>query len=266
MESARGGDLLEEFHEKVNSYIQNVIPSDLSELRSEICQRIQRRSQFQLSSFGAVSKDFDEAPLNLYSSLTVGLYLIVFEDGQFQFSSAVPGFSSSGHIDDEEGRSLLFYIGHGMLQTGLLPKLMDIGLTWYDGCLICEVVDQRRRLGRAVRTQLRVAQEDLTSFGLEAEQQVLLQQYPLLCVDPDPQVGRLSRLAFADRQRWEASGIDCESKMAFVSRISPGLFLNKNLGCERKGDGKRLVQEYDEFRRLMIDKLMQKNPESGGGP
>jgi hypothetical protein len=166
----------------------------------------------------------DDPPPNLFSSFTVALYLIIYPDDRFTFSSATPGLSISGMITDEEGTSLLFCISRGMLRPGFMPQLLDLKLTWYDGRLICEVSDQRRALGRSVRTQLRVAEEDIIPFGVEAEQQVILAQYPLLCLDPTPQVGNLARAAMADRRRWEPPDMQGESKLLFVSRRSPEIF------------------------------------------
>jgi hypothetical protein len=227
--------------------------SDLSELRGEICERIQRRINFQLSTYGTCSIGLDEAPPNLYSSFSVALYLVIYRDGRFSFSSVTPGIGVAGMIDEEEGRSLLFYISHGMLRPGLLPQLLDLKLTWYDGRLICEVIDYRRALGRSVRTQLRVAEEDIVAFGVEAEQQVLLAQYPLLCLEPTPQVANLARAAIADRRRWEPSDIEGESKMRFVARRCPEIFVK----AEATAKPPKVTQEQeDEYRQRMIEKLL----------
>jgi hypothetical protein len=253
LDQARGGDLVRLYHRAVNDYIQTVNLSNLSELRSEICERIQRRINFQMSTYGTCSIGIDEPPPNLYSSFSVSLYLVIYHDGRFTFSSSTPGIAMSGFIDDDEGRSLLFYISHGILRPGLLSQLLDLKLTWYDGKLICEVIDNRRTLGRAVRTQLRVAEEDVVRFGVEVEQQFLLAQYPLLCLDPTPQVANLARAAVADRRRWEPSDVEGESKMLFVSRRSPDIFVRPETTPART----QITQEQeDEYRQRMIEKLL----------
>jgi hypothetical protein len=250
---ARGGELVRLYHRAVADHVQAAHVSDLSELRGEICERMQHRRNYQVSAYGRASIGLDDPPPNLFSSFSVALYLVIYEDGRFAFSSATPGVALGGLIDDDEGRALLFYIAHGVLRPGLLPALLDLKLAWYDGALICEVVDRRRRLGRAVRTHLRVAEEDLVPFGADAEQQVLLAQYPLLCLEPTPQVANDARVAGADRRRWEPSDIDGESKLLFVAKRSPGIFVR----AEARAPPPRVTQEQeDEYRRLMVEKLL----------
>jgi hypothetical protein len=250
---SRGGDLVRHYHRAVIDHISNANLSDMSELRSEICERIQRRATYQLSSYGTMTIGLDEPPLNLYSSFTVSLYLVIYQDGRFTFSSAAPGLGISGMIDEDEGRSLLFYVSRGILRPGLLPPLLDLKLTWYDGSLICEVTDARRTLGRTIRTQLRVAHEDVVAFGIDVEQQVLLAQHPLLCLDPTTQVGNLARVALNDRQRWEPSEMGGESKMLFVARRCPEIFFK----AERRQAPHRITREQeDEYRQQMIEKLL----------
>jgi hypothetical protein len=164
--------------------------------------------------------------------------------------------SISGFIDEDEGTSLLFYVAHGMLRPDLLPQLLELKLTWYDGRLICEVVDQRRALGRAVRTQLRVAEEDLVAFGVDAERQVLLAEYPLLCLEPTPQVANLARAAMADRQRWEPSQMQSRSKLLFLSKRSPEIFVD----AQTIAAPTRVTQEQeDEYRKRMVDRLLSQS-------
>jgi hypothetical protein len=248
-----GPTLLREYHKAVANYIENVNISDLSQLRGEICQRTQNRATYQLTSYGSVSIGLDEPPPNLFSTFTVSLYLVIHPDGRFNFSTPDPGIGITGLIDEDEGRSLLFYISRGFLRPGLLQPLLELGLTWYDGCLICEVIDNRRQLGRTIRTQLRVAQEDVVSFGVDSEQQLLLAQYPFLCLDPSPQVGNLARLAVKDRQRWEPQAVEGESKMMFVARRNPEVFF---MAETRPEPPKISQEEEDKFRREMIKKLL----------
>jgi hypothetical protein len=156
-------------------------------------------------------------------------------------------------IDEDKGRSLLFCVSRGILRPGLLPQLLDLKLTWYDGSLICEVTDARRTLGRTIRTQLRVAHEDVVAFGIDVEQQVLLAQHPLLCQGPTPQVGNLARVALNDRQRWDPPEMGAESKMLFVARRCPGIFFK----AERRQAPQRITREQeDEYRQQMIKKLL----------
>jgi hypothetical protein len=82
---ARGGDLVRQYHRAVIDHISSANLSDMSELRSEICERIQRRTTYQLSSYGTTTIGLDEPPVNLYSSFTVSLYLVIYQDGRLTF-------------------------------------------------------------------------------------------------------------------------------------------------------------------------------------
>ena len=114
-----GGTLVEKYHETVLDYIKNVNINELSALRSEICERIQKRIKFQRRTFGNISKCFDEQPRNLYSVFNVSLYLVLYTD-HFTFSTAQKGFEVTGSIDDELGLSILSYVSRGLFKPGLL--------------------------------------------------------------------------------------------------------------------------------------------------
>lgn len=256
-------NLLREYHKTVTEYMRSANTSEMSDLRAEICSRIQKRSRFQTNLLGPLSAGLDEPPPNLYSSrrFTASLFLMIFENGQFKFTTCTspPTILCAGRdIDGAEGHALLMYISQGILKPGLLRQLLDLNLTWYDGCLICEITDERRKLKRTVRTQLKVAQEDIveitssTSSGLETEQHFLMAQYPLLCLEPDKQVGNVARAAHADRRRWEPSAVERESKIRFVARKRPELFI------KTATNGKPEVTQTDEdaFRKKMIQRLM----------
>ena len=246
--------VVQKYNRAVMDYVQTANTSDMTEMRSEICERMQRRATFQINNFGKVTYGIDEPPPNLFSGFTVSLYLVIFEDGRFTFSTAVPGIGLSGNIDDDEGTSVLAYVSRGMLVPGLLKQLLELNLTWYDGCLLCEVTDRRRRLSRTVWTMLSVAQDDVVEAGIDTEQHVLLAQYPLLCLEPDPQVGRIARVAQADRLRWEPSQVEHESKMRFVARRVPHIFVQEQ-GCEAPNKEVSKDEEH-EIRQQMIARLM----------
>lgn len=246
--------LVQRYNRAVMDFIQTANTSDMTELRSEICERMQRRATFQMTNFGRITYGLDEPPPNLFSGFTVSLYLVIFADGRFTFSTAVPGISLGGHIDGDEGTQVLAHVSRGYLQPGLLKQLLELNLTWYDGCLLCEVTDYRRRLSRTVWTMLRVAQEDIVEAGIDTEQHVLLAKYPLLCLDADPEVGRMARTALSDRMRWEPATGERETKIRFVSRRVPEVFVNEESG-ERHP---REVSQDDEnaFREKMIARLL----------
>lgn len=250
---AKGATLLHQYHHAVDHYIQNVNTQELSELRAEIVERLKKRAIYQQTSYGSSKVGFDEAPPNLFNTFTVSLYLIIDHD-QFIFSSAVPGFQYTGSLNDDEGLEILYYISQGLIVPGILKQLKQLHLTWYDGCLICEILDNRRKFPKTVRTQLRVHPNDVASFGFEAEQQFLLIQTPHLCLDPNPQVANVARIAMQDRQRWEPSHEKRESTYIHVSRDRPEIFIRR----ETPSCMKPVTQEQENsYREAMISKLLE---------
>ncbi|OHT04558.1 hypothetical protein TRFO_27947 [Tritrichomonas foetus] len=249
-----GGALVEKFHETVLDYIENVNINELSALRGEICERIQKRAKFQRNTYGYVSKCFDEQPPNLYSAFSVSLYLLLYPD-HFVFSTSQKGFEITGSIDDELGRSILSYISRGLLKPGLLAALKNKNLSWYDGCLICEVIDCRRSIPTSVRTQLRVSPLDINQAGFESEQPFILVQNPLVCLDPSPAVANVARVAMSDRLRWEPGDSTKESKVLFVARRRPDLFL-QNEKAERPVEPKVNLTQQINYRQKMIETML----------
>lgn len=266
LHNCSGGALVDKYHEAVLDYIENVNINELSVLRGEMCERIQKLIKFQRCTFGNVSKCFDEQPQNLYSSLNVSLYLVIDND-HFSFYSAQKGYEVTGSIDDEVGISILSYISRGLLKPGLLQKLKNKNLYWYDGCLICEIIDYRRSVPRSVRTQLKVSQYDIQSYGIECEQQFILAQNPLICLDPSPAVANVARAAMNNRLRWEPSDTTEESKLQFVARRRPDLFIQedshqkKELSAQSSSsslsnDGKFTNSQRKNYRQRMIDTML----------
>lgn len=250
----RSSSIVQKYHRAVMDYVQTANTSDMTELRSEICERMQRRATFQINNFGRVTYGIDEPPPNLFNGFAVSLYLVIFEDGRFTFSTAVPGICISGNIDDDEGTSVLAHVSRGALLPGLLKQLLELSLTWYDGCLLCEVTDRRRTLSRTVWTMLSVAQEDIVDAGMDTEQHVLLAKFPLLCLEPDPEVGRIARVAHADRIRWEPAQDEHESKMRFVSRRVPKVFVQEPA---RDVPNQEVSHDEEEsFKKRMMDRLL----------
>lgn len=262
LHNCTGGTLVEKYHETVSDYIENVNINELSALRSEICERIQKRIKFQRCTFGNISKCFDEQPQNLYSVLNVSLYLVLYSD-HFTFSTAQKGYEVTGSIDDEVGISILSYVSRGLLKPGLLQKLKNKNLSWYDGCLICEIIDCRRNTPKSVRTQLRVSQYDIQSYGIESEQQFILAQNPLICLDPSPAVANIARTAMSDRLRWEPYDTMEESKLQFVARRRPDLFLQereqrKEISSQSSfsNEGRFTHSQKKIYRQKMIESML----------
>ena len=80
--------------------------------------------------------------------------------------------------------------------------LKKLNLTWYDGGLICEIVDKRRQREKISHVHLKVKSSDIGPLTYEREQDFLLNRYPLLCLDPDLHVTDVARTIKADAERW----------------------------------------------------------------
>lgn len=251
------GTLIQKYHETVVDYIENINPSDLSVLRSDICERLQKRVKFQRATFGAVSVNIDEQPPNLYKShaFHVSLYLSLYSD-HFTLSVTPNSIEVSGSIDDETGRSLLFYISRGYLKPGLLNVLKNKNCTWYNGCLICEITDYRRIIPRSIRIHLKVSPGDIQQYPFESEQPVILAQNPLICLDPSPAVANLARAAMRDRLRWEPTDTLNESKLEFVARRRPDLFLNSCRDSQSPRTQHFSRQQQKDYRQRLIDSML----------
>ena len=232
------------------SYIKNTSKTSISDFRNEVYEKTQRHFAFQISSYGRISLGFDELPNNDFSNMTPSLFLMIYND-HFTFSSAVPGFNIIGNINDDEGIMLLNCISRGFLVPNSLKILKELNLTWYDGYLICEIVDNRRVIPKTLRTNLKPTSNDIASCGFENEQAFLLAQYPLLCLEPDTKVAELSRTIVNDKNRWQVNEISCDSPIVFVSRRKPELLINHQKSIERKDDENEIDFKNEMMKRIM---------------
>ena len=246
--------LLEQYYANINFYIENISSTQLSAVRSEMCKKIRHRSIFQTKVFGKASTNFDILPENTFSSFTVSLYLILREK-TFTLYTSNPGIEITDSYE-ESGSYILGFISRGILPPKMLDDVRKLNLVWYDGGLICEIDDQRKKNSKNYRTLLRINQNDIASLGLESESEYLLARYPLLCFDSDIQVAKVARAAERDSLRWKPQDVP-ETPKQYVEEHYPSLFL------EPKKQKKEEQQQEDqkEATQLILDhftKMFQK--------
>jgi len=209
-------DPLKFYYDSVKEFSQNCDYSTLSSYRSELMQSIAHRIQFQEKVFGRTEEGLGPFPETLFSGFIVSLVFSIFDDS-FSFCSVNPGFSITGPL-------VVMYkeyyepLTSGFLPIGLFPSLIKLDLTWYDGGLICEIVDHRRKLIKATRIMLRINPSEQLDCSPEQEQDYLLSRYPLLCLDPEEEVSVLSRCAYSDKQNFirPTDGIIDEEAMYYA--------------------------------------------------
>lgn len=198
--SGRGPILIDQYQEVIKDYISRMNLSHLSPYRKEICECIQQRQQFQNVVYGNRDKDVEKFPVSIFTGLVPSLTLILDQD-VFTLTSSTPGLEITGDISTD-GQILIYDINRGLLPNGLYESLKKLNLTWYDGGLICEVIDRRRSIEKYRRVHLKVKQSDLGQMPFELEQEFLLNRYPLLCLSPNLQVTNVARTIASDAARW----------------------------------------------------------------
>ena len=262
LDSHKNEILLDQFYENVNYYLANMQKYQISELRSEIYDMTKTRSLFQQKVFGKSSTNFDIIPQNAFSSFVVSLHLIL-KESSFIFFTSCPGLEIQENYDDE-GRFLLDFISKGFLPPNAFEDLKKMNLKWYDGCLVCQIEDQRRQNMNVIRILLRLNNADIAKFGADNESSYLLARYPYLSFDNDIQISRVSRIAGNDHIRWKEDANRRETPQEYVQLHYPSLFIE-----EKQQDEKNIVEkkaentaekEKDEkdkenARKLLFEKL-----------
>ena len=198
--SGKGPILIGQYQKCIKNFIKDIDFTRLSPYRSEICECVLHRSQFQEK----ISQDFDDEieklPPSLFSGFNVSLILTI-DSTAFLLVSTNPGLEITGDLHTE-GWKMIQDISAGYLPSGIFEDLKKLNLTWYDGGLICEIVDKRRKKEKISRVHLRVKANDIGLLTFEREQDYLLNRYPLLCLDPDLHVTDVARTIKADAERW----------------------------------------------------------------
>lgn len=246
-----GSVLSQRYRDVLGCFLDNCEPQSFTEFRAEVFNRVRQEKSFQDCVFGHSTPRYDTLPRNSFSSFTVSLNLVILPSN-FVLSSSPAGFELSGDLDDDLAQLLAFF-DDGVLPPRLLDPLRKLNLVWYDGGLVCEVSDQRRESVQQFRVYLRVNPYDIAACGVDTEREYLLVQYPLLCLDTSPQVGRVAMVAARDRSKWAAPVYAEETPAQFLQTQYPALFIEERAPIqprERKQGG-----ESDEQLR---QKLMQR--------
>jgi hypothetical protein len=120
---------------------------------------------------------------------------------------------------------LLNYFDQRLLPPDMLDPLRKLNLVFYDGGLICSIIDQRREHFTPIRLHLRIHPDDIVALGFELEQEYLFASYPLLCLENRIEVFQVSRISARDRDKWK--GISArDSAAGFLQREYPSLFVD----------------------------------------
>ena len=209
--TGKGPVLINQYQKCVKEFLKETDFTRLSHYRGEICECISHRTQFQ-EKISEADDDVEKLPVSIFSGFTAGLILTI-ETANFYIASNPPGIEISGEMATE-GAKLLFDISAGFLPEGIYENIKKLGLQWYDGGIICEIIDKRRGFEKIRRAHLKVKQSELGQMPLERERDYLLARYPLLCLEPDPHVTDVARTIAMDANRWEGTSfISDESKI-----------------------------------------------------
>ncbi|EAY00670.1 hypothetical protein TVAG_208620 [Trichomonas vaginalis G3] len=240
--------LLDQYYANIKYFINDTPKSTLSQLRSEICDKIRHRSLFQSKVFGKSSTNFDVLPENAYSTFSVSLHLIL-RPKTFSFFTTNPGIDVTESFEDE-GAHILDFISRGYLPPRMFEELRKLNLVWYDGGLICEIDDQRRNNGNVMRTLLSVAPSDIAALGPECESEFLLVKYPLISFDSDIQISKVSRIASSDALRWKTINAE-ETPKQYVQEHHPSIFL-KNVDKPKEA---KAEEDPDASAKALLEQL-----------
>lgn len=243
-----GATLLEKYYKNINFYFENIPPSQMSAFRLEVCKKIRHRALFQTKIFGKSSTNFDILPENTFSSFIASLYLIL-KEKTFSLFTSNHCLEITDTFDDH-GSYVLDYISRGYLPPMMLDDVRKLSLVWYDGGLICEIDDQRKKNSRISRTLLRVNQSDIAALGPDSESEYLLARYPLLSFDADVQISKVARAAKRDALRWKEERVP-ETPKKFVEEHYPSIFLKP------KEEKKEEVppEDPEEATKLLLNQL-----------
>ena len=242
-----------QYRQNVGYYIANSNPSTFSKYREDILTRMKEQSLFFQKIFGENSDNLDRLPANAFLDFSVSLYLVLHEE-TFSFYSVVPGFEISGEIDLSNG--VISHLMNGNLPPHMFEKLKDMTLTWYDGGLICEVINDTKSFNnRPVRILVRINNIDLMDLGYEIEQEYLNFRYPLLCLDNDIQVARLARMASYDRLKWNELKPDESSPAIFLEKEYPSLFIEKERKEIQEKKPNKPKYSDEEIKKKLREKL-----------
>jgi hypothetical protein len=223
--SGSGSALFAQYKENLRYYFARLDPHSLSDYRGEVFNRVRQQWVFQRKVFGRASPDYATLPPNAFAGFTVSLYLVIFAD-HFVLSSSAPGLEVVGNLGGDVV-ALLAHFDQRVMPPQFLEPLRKLSVVWYDGGLICEISDQRRRCDRPLRVHLRVNPDDIGAGGFELEQEFLLARHPLLCLEPSPQVARVARAAARERGKWRPSPHARETPAAFMQMEYPALFIEQ---------------------------------------
>ena len=198
--SGKGPVLIHQYQKCIKNYLKQVDFAQLSPYRSEICECVNHRAQFQDKISQETDDDIERMVPSIFSGFNVGLVLTI-DYSAFILASTSPGLELTGDLNSE-GLKMIQDISAGFLPSGIFEDLKKLNLTWYDGGLICEIVDKRRQREKISHVHLKVKSSDIGPLTYEREQDFLLNRYPLLCLDPDLHVTDVARTIKADAERW----------------------------------------------------------------
>ena len=243
--------LLDQFYQNVNFYLNHLQRYQISEVRNEVYEKMKNRALFQSKVFGKSSSNFDVLPQNSFSSFIVSLHLVL-RDTSYVFFSSLPGLEIHENYDDQ-GRFILHYISRGHLPPNSLEVLKKMNLKWYDGGLICQIEDTRRKNMNIIRILLRVNQSDVARIGTNHESSFLLARYPYLSFDNDIQVSRVARLASNNKSRWQTDRK--ETPKDFIQVTYPSLLIETPHGTSAIETETETENVGNEDLNLLFEKI-----------
>lgn len=187
----KGTALVEQYKDVLLGYFSSVDDACLSEYKREVFNRIREQMAFQERVFGKSNRQFNVLPANAFAELTVSLYLTIFDDS-YTLTARSPGLDITGDLENDL-MNLMYCIDRCFLPPNMFKQLKTLNLVWYDGGLVCEISDRRLASPHSRRVYLQIHPEDMV--GCDVEQEYLFAKFPLLCLEPNSQVGKLARVA-----------------------------------------------------------------------
>jgi hypothetical protein len=208
--TGKGPVLISQYQKFVKNFLKETDFTRLSQYRGEICECISHRAQFQ-EKITEADDDIEKLPASIFSGFTPGLILTI-DAITFTLVSNPPGIEITGEMTTE-GARLLLDVSAGFLPAGLYQEIKKLNVQWYDGGVICAIIDKRRNIEKIRRAHLKVKQSELGQMDIDREREYLLARYPLLCLEPDLHVTDVARAIAADANRWEDTSLIKDQSM-----------------------------------------------------
>lgn len=198
--SGTGIICLKQFYQFLEDFLLNSDLSSFSEYKREVLESIKSRIDYNKKILNEKEYDFEYRSVGLFSNLITSAFLIINEK-IFHFYTIDHSYEFTGDIINDFPNFILC-VCDGFLPPGIFSSIYRSKLNWYDGGLICEVIDKKHLIEYPIKIYLRVKSTELHILPPDKESEFLLNKFPVLNLDNNIQVTNIKRHLFNDAYRF----------------------------------------------------------------